>query len=217
VLVAGLIVYLLTTHSPAGAHRTGGYVPSNRAIFLCAHKADCLGPGYPVFDSYTNTPNYGDERDFLNAKPATSTHGPFENRVTLARGDEELLRVYYDNDGDARAEPSPGASIARGARVAILLPYARAKRLTIAANITTSNAFPHTIGDTVTFSSSAPFNVVYVPGTARIWNRAHPAGLPLSNELLSRKGTLIGYQKMGGTITGCFCQSGYITLRILIE
>jgi hypothetical protein len=221
-LVAGIAVYLLATTSLFSgaplAHHTGSYIPSNRAIFSCARKAKCLGPGYPVFNSYTNAPRYGDERNFLNAVAAAAVSSvPFENNLRVARGEEVLLRVYYDNDGDARAAPRPGGSTARGSRLAVLLPYARRTSLVLAANIIASNTVPHTIGDTVTLYSTAPFNVVYVPASARLWNRAHPLGLRLPNSLLSGGGALIGYQEMNGTITGCFCQSGYITLRVLIE
>jgi hypothetical protein len=171
-----------------------------------------------VFNSYTNAPRYGDERDFLNAKAvAAGSSASFQNYVAVARGKEALLRVYFDNDGDARAEPRLGASIAHGVRVSVLLPYARSKTLSVAANISADNARPRTVGDTVTFYSAAPFNLVYVPGSARLWNRAYPSGLSLPNMLFSGRGTPIGYQKMDGDVTGCFCQSGLITLRVLIE
>jgi hypothetical protein len=220
-LVVGVAAYLLAAPSlfPVSiAHRTGGYIPSNRAAFSCARKENCLGPGYPVFDSYTDAPNYGDERDFFNVKPISAgAISHFQNYVAVTRGDEELLRVYYDNDGDPRAEPRRGASTAYNTRVSVSLPFARAKTLDVAANITASNTQPRVIGDTVTFYGARPFNIVYVPHTARLWNQAHRTGLPLPNELVSGGGTLIGYRKMDGNITGCFCQSGLITLRVLIE
>jgi hypothetical protein len=215
-LAAYLAIALGASPSHSASHHSGGYEPSNRSIFLCARRSDCLGPGYPVFNSYTNTPKYGDERDFLSAKPVRDRSGPFENYVAVTPGEEELLRIYYDNDGDPRAEPVAGASTARNTRVTVLLPHTRAEKLNVAANITSSNADPRTVGDTVTFYSSKPFNIVYVPYTARLKNRAHPSELPLPNDLLGG-GALIGYQTMDGTITGCFCESGLITLRILIE
>jgi hypothetical protein len=88
--------------------------------------------------------------------------------------------------------------------------------LNVAANITASNTHPRTIGDTVALESSQPVNVIYMPDTAVLENRAYPRGLALSNRLLGG-GALIGYEQMNGTITGCFCESGLITLRLLVE
>src|SRR5664279_32569 len=131
--LAGVAAYLVARVSAPPTHsatrHSGGYTPSGRSNFLCARRADCLGPGYPVFNSYTNTPNYGDERGFLNAKPVRDSSGRFEDYVAVTPGEEELLRVYYDNDGDPRAEPVTGASTARNTRVTVLLPHARAERL----------------------------------------------------------------------------------------
>ena len=214
-LSAYLAVTLSTPSTSHANHHTGGYVPANRPIFRCIRQTNCPGPAYPIFNSYTNAPNYGDERDFLNARPLNTTR--FANKLEVKSGEEVLLRVYYDNDSEPRIEPYPGSSTARDTRVAVLLPNARASTMNIAANITAANTRPRAIGDTVTFYSKQPFDVIYVAYSARLWNRAHPSGLPLPSRLVTGDGTLIGYEKMDGNIAGCFCQSGLITLRVLIE
>ena len=213
----GLVLYLGHGHNAARAHQPAGYIPAKRAVFACAREPSCIGPSYPVFNSYTDAPRYGDERDFLNVRPARSSTSTFFNALNVTRGEHVLLRVYYDNDGDPRAEPRPGYSSARDVHAMIVLPYARGRHLTVAGSITAANTIPRTVGDTVMLRGSAPFNLVYVPGTARLWNRAHPHGLRLPNALFAGTGAELGYAVLNGTITGCFCQAGLITAELLVE
>jgi hypothetical protein len=212
--------YLLTSQgdpskrAQAGSAGHGGYTPAGRAVFRCIRKPECPGPNYPVFNSYTNAPNYGNEQDFLNVRRLHAQ--AWSNGLAVTSGEEVVLRVYYDNDGDQGTEPQPGAATARDTRVTVLLPHLRSREMNVAANITASNTHPHTIGDTVTLRSTKPFDLIYMPRTAYLWNRAYPHGLPLPNNLFDT-GTSIGYEKMNGTIAGCFCQSGLITLHLLVE
>lgn len=204
--------------SALAATAQGRFVPSDRPIFNCPHSSDCPGPGYAVFNSYVNTPTYGDERSFFDARLATDEpYAPgqwhWSDALRVEPGNRVIMRIYYDNDGDARAEARKGESTARGVRVAVLLARNRDNRVTAAASISGSNAHPERVGDAVVLSSQRPINILLVPGTARIFNQAHPNGLPLDNGLFSGDGALIGYKKMDGVIRGCFCESAFITFQ----
>lgn len=198
--------------------RAGSFAPSDRPIFKCLSPSNCPGPGYAVFNSYVNAPNFGDERAFFDARLATDKpYAPgrwnWSDALQVEPGDRIVLRIYYDNDGDASAEARAGESTARGVRVAVLLARNREDHVAAGAMIKASNTHPEIVSDSVVLSSQQAINILFIPGTARIFNRAHPHGLPLDNSLFSGDGTLIGYRKMNGIIKGCFCEAGYITLE----
>jgi hypothetical protein len=221
-LIAGFTVAkLLVKNSMATGQSVGGYVPSNRAVFNCPHPSDCPGPSYPVFNSYVNTANYGDERAFFDVRPLEEKRDKpglwkWSDVLQVSPGDELVMRVYYDNNGDARAEIDAGESTARQVRVSVLLPYNRDRQLTPVASITSVNTKPKFVGDGVTLRSDTAINILFVPGTARLTNRAYPHGLLLDNDLFSGRGVPIGYKKMDGRVAGCFCQAGFVTFRVRV-
>lgn len=205
--------------SALGSTKQGGrFAPGDRPIFKCLSPSNCPGPGYAVFNSYVNAPNYGDERAFFDARLATDKpYAPgrwnWSDALQVEPGDRIVLRIYYDNDGDASAEARTGESTARDVRVAVLLARNREDHVAAGAMIKASNTHPEIVSDSVVLSSRQAINILFIPGTARIFNRAHPHGLPLDNSLFSGDGTLIGYRKMNGIIKGCFCEAGYITFE----
>src|SRR3982751_4507845 len=76
-----------------------GYSPSNRPTFTCSAPTVCNGPDHVVFNSFTNAPNYGDERAFLDSKDAANAAaGGFADSVSVHDGEEILVRAYVHNN-----------------------------------------------------------------------------------------------------------------------
>ena len=56
-------------------------------------------PTFVTFNSITNNPSYGDERNFVLAKPAESRHeGGFQDDQLVVDGGEYVVRVFISND-----------------------------------------------------------------------------------------------------------------------
>jgi len=138
----------------------GGYAPSNRRTYECSIDDECdAGVNHVVFNSYTNAPNYGDERSFFDAKAAgnTSPNG-WKDVLDVNPGDLVEVRIYIHNNADA--------VVARGTRLRVLLPHSRDTRIHVTASIEASNARPTTVSDTVTFRSNTEIGVRFDMGHA---------------------------------------------------
>ena len=152
--------------------------------------------GRPVFNSFINTPSYGDERAFFDGRrgdqPVGSDYDPVHD-VTSGDG-TVILRIHVDNMA-AFDEAAPDRATARGTRVRVLLPSATSEVLRSRAYITAANA--DTVEDTVDLIGSDPFRVEYVPGSAVL--RRHRFVYPLDDAIVE-KGALIGHVVMDGNL-----------------
>ena len=157
-----------------------GYEPANRPVKTYTG-ADSVAFDYPVFNSWVNTPNYGDERAFFDAGSATS--GPYKDQLVVVPGQEVTLRMYIHNG----AAPSlngtnfNGPGVARNTRLQVFLPTATSTSLRSFGYIIADNTNPTWVADSVDFNSSVPVNMEYVPGSARLANGAHPNGVALQH------------------------------------
>lgn len=86
--------------------------------------------------------------------------------------------------------------------------------------IDSSNAVPSSYWDGVKFVSNKPFKLKYVPGTALLENNG--IGDPskygpyvLSDDVVTEKGVLIGYDKLDGNIPGCYEYSAVVTIAVV--
>jgi hypothetical protein len=218
----GLLDAILQPEDPA-PQAMGGYAPSHRPVLSCLEGGfDCPGPGYATFNSYRNAPNYGDERAFIDAKAARNrTPGGYQDVLEVKPGETIIIRGYLNNAGDARFEANPGASIARGVRMRILLPRGRRDLQAVAGEISAENTIPRAVSDTVTLWAHEDFVVRYVPGSAKLFNSVHPHGLRLPDDLVNdgtrpAEGAMLGFRTLDGRIRGRFEESGLVTLEVAI-
>jgi uncharacterized repeat protein (TIGR01451 family) len=201
-----------------------GYEPANRPVKTYTG-ADSVAFDYPVFNSWVNTPNYGDERAFFDAGTATS--GPYKDQLVVTPGQEITLRMYIHNG----AAPSlngtnfDGPGVARNSRVQVFLPTATSTSLRSFGYIIADNTNPGWVADSVDFNSSVPVSLEYVPGSARLANGAHPNGVVLPDSIIqhdnqfnaSRPAAPIGYQNMDGNFPGCFEYDAFVTLKVKVN
>ncbi len=149
----------------------------------------------PVFNSFINTPSYGDERTFFDGRrsdrPPSTTYDPVRD---VTKGSKVvILRIYVDNM--AYVDPDdPHRSTALGARVRVRLPTATAPVLRARGYILADNA--DVVEDTVDLLGTEPFRLIYVPNSAVLLRDNREYGL--SDSIVEDEGALIGHTVMDG-------------------
>ena len=164
-----------------------------------------------TFDSITNNPNYGDERNFLIAKDASNTGaGGWQDTINVQDGKEYILRLYVHNNAAANYN-----LVAKNTRVKVNVPNTMAKSHQLDGFITADNATPKKIWDSVVLKGDKDFTLTYVAGSAKYHNNVNPGtGFPLADSIVTSAGALVGYKSMNGDVPGCFEYSGIATLKV---
>jgi hypothetical protein len=192
----------------------GGWSPNRR---VWDWNLDKFGPtSQPVLNSYINTPSYGDERGFLDAKLATQqSAGGFVNVLSVSSfGDRVLVRFYVINDANESVQPP---LVARRTRVQLAIPAGTDRTLPISGRIDASNVQVSPVNDTLQLVSDEPFRVEYVPGSAVAYSNAQPRGTPVSDSIAENGGALIGSRALDGDLLPDFQGAVIVTaeLRVL--
>jgi hypothetical protein len=163
---------------------------------------------YVTFNSITDNPKVGDERNFLLVRDVNSS--TFADQLNVQSGQEIVLQIYFDNNAGSNLNLK-----AQNTRVRVNLQPSANKSATITAYIMANNANPKTVSDTSVLSSDRDFSLAYEKGSAQIWNNTL-RGNKLSDDINSQAGALIGYGKLDGIIQGGAQYSGYVTLKIKV-
>jgi len=196
-----------------------GFAPSNRPTFQCITPTNCPGAKYVTFNSFTNAPNYGDERAFFDAKDATITSpGGYQDKLTVHDGQKIVMRAYIHNNANPKAI-GEAAATAVNTRLQVLLPTSKKTSHVTAAQVTADNANPRTVSDTVdlsgarpftiAFDKSAPVQVTYRPnGQGDFVTRALP-GASFSNDYTLNANF--------GNMKGCFEYANLVTFTAIVK
>lgn len=169
---------------------------------------------YNTFNSITNNPNYGDERNFVIAKDAANTGsgGWSADELKVQDGKEYLVRMYVHNNAGDKHNLA-----ARNTRVSANVPNTYAKSHQIDGYITADNAKPNKIWDSVVLKGDKEFIASFVGGSARYYNNVNPnPGFTLPDSIVTKSGAKVGYESMNGTVPGCFKYSGIATFRVKV-
>jgi len=176
-----------------------------RPVLDWNNPAERYGFDHPVFNSYINTPVYGDERTFFDVRDASvpsTTSGGFVDQVDVDNGQELVLRTYVHNNANQTLNAS-GAGIAHDTQVRVVLPTAQENTLRALSYISASNATPQAVSDTVDLVNDVPFAVEYVPGSAQAFTNAVPNGYQVADSIVNG-GAQVGYTGANGEVPGCF-------------
>ncbi len=169
----------------------------------------------PVFNSFVNTPSYGDERAFLDARRSDQTAaGSYKNVLPeVTEGSKEIvLRTYVHNNANQNTNAS-GKGIAHNTKVRIALPTATEQVLRARSYISASNA--SMVEDTVDFTANKKFRVEYVPGSAIIYNNGPINGAKLSDSVVTT-GAPIGFNALNGELPGCFQYEAVVQIKVRV-
>ncbi len=199
----------------------------NRAIFdynkPCnpsdADKGDrCGSLEGPVFNSFINTPSYGDERAFVDARRTDQTaSGSFKNVLAdVNQGSKEIVvRMYVHNNANKDTNAN-GLGVAKNTRVRVAVPTASSNSLRARGYISADNAKPQIISDTVDFTANSNFSVEYVKGSAVMFNATSPNGRALSDAIVTDQGALIG-DTPNGNLPGCFEHEVVVQVKLKVK
>lgn len=172
---------------------------------------------YVTFNSITDDPTWGDERNFFRARDI-STNETYKDDISLVPGKEYEAIISFHNNAASTLNES-GVGLAHGA-------YARAEMPAVIkkgqsgvegnAYVGATNANPTTVYDYVNFSNQTQGDIAlrYIAGSATIYSKGAVNGKSLGDSaLFSSNGTPVGYSALDGELPGCDQYSGYIKFR----
>lgn len=196
-----------------------GYAPSSRPTFQCITPTNCPGANYVTFNSFTNAPNYGDERAFFDGKDATITaQGGYQDNINVHDGERVVLRTYIHNNANPNAI-GVAAATAHNTRMQVILPTSKKTSNTAAAQITADNANPGTVSDTVDFNGSSPFTLSFDQSSpVQVSYRPNGQGDYVIRTLPSY--SFSNAQTLNATFgdwKGCFEYSALVTMVVVVH
>jgi hypothetical protein len=166
---------------------------------------------YPVFNSFINTPFYGDEAKFFDGFRAERSSRNAEDPIAnVTSGDKiVVLRIYVDNMAKVY-EKEPALTTAYNTRVRVSLPTNISNSLVAYAYISADRAV--TVNDSVDLTSHQSFSLEYIPGSAVLYDRVdgHKRSYRLSDEIIGSEGALIGTKTTNGVLAPTNVFSGSI-------
>ncbi len=179
-----------------------------RPTFTMADPAD-----YVTFNSITDNPVLGDERNFVRISEA-GTNNIFGDEVKLEPGKTYEVYIGYHNNAKSRLNQT-GVGIARGTKVSVQYPttVSPSERGTISAIISAANANPEEVWDEAFVTSDIDVTLNYEVGSARVYNDWGTNGSILSTAIFSGEGTYLGLNELDGLLPGCAEYSGHIIIR----
>ncbi len=176
--------------------------------------------GYPTFNSITDNPALGDERNFVRIREA-GTNDKFLDSVKVTAGKEYEVYVYFHNNAMSKLNWDETASgIAKDVRISAGLStwtINSSKKSKVSAVISSTNTNPTEVWDEAYLETDSTKDIVmkYVASSATMHNGYEANGAKISGDyLFSKNGALIGEKELNGFIPGCAEYSGYITYRL---
>lgn len=222
-------VAILGGVAAGAANQAAAYGPVDRETYTWQDiNSDYFKGTWPknkiVFNSITNTPNFGDERNFVGAREYNGDDNGFDNKwngtsIKVKDGQEYKLRLFVHNNS-----PWGREGVATNVRTSFSIPNVSSKSVKVSGFIYADNA--ETVWDSVTFTSDKAFHLDYVYGSAVLGNKGignpengktngNPLGYTLSDDVVDKSGgTLIGYDAIDGNIPGCYGYASYVTIRV---
>lgn len=199
-LIAATLMIALAIIVPAAVLAWG----PDRPTYTVANPAN-----HNTFNSITDNPHYGDERNFVTIKEASNQNsGGWKDDITVENGKEYLVRMYVHNNANANLN-----LVAENVTAKFNIPNYEAKKIQIDGYLSSSNATPKQIWDQAIFHGSSNFKLQFVSGSAKYSNNIFPSGTAIPDSV-SSTGALLGYDQMNGKIPGCFQYDGYLTFKV---
>ncbi len=201
-------VFLAVTVIPASVFAWG---PS-RQTFTIQNPAP-----YVTFDSITNNPSHGDERNFMQVRDKDATNAGYVDQIPLTGGKEYVIYMYYHNNAASNLNAS-GVGIAHGAFAKAEIPalVKNGESTKAAGYVGAANAQPTSVFDDITFQNNTGGDIAlrYVPGSTTIHNFGSTNGATMPDTILTSSGVKLGYNALDGNLPGCNDYAGYITFRV---
>lgn len=186
-----------------------------RPTYTIANPAD-----HVTFNSITDNPAYGDERNFLRLKESSAANSTYSDETTIEPGKSYTAYVYYHNNASStyNDEAHGFKGIANNAKMRIAMPggLTAGQRVGMTGYLSADNAQPGSVYDNTFMTASSDVSLRYVPGSAKISSRGAVSGQTLPDSLFS-SGALLGYDSLNGKLPGCNEFSGYVTFEFTAD
>lgn len=177
---------------------------------------DSGGSPFPTFNSISNNPNIGDERNFVGLRqlfPNSTAPNVWSKDVWGRLGSTFVMRIYINNSGHDNADIVPAGRI-HGARLRVGLT-SKPGEASVYAELSSVNAATVWDGATLHFETDAmaEFDNQY----CHLENNAHQGGgIDLGGDIFVADGVLLGYEAMDGFVRPGYQYALYVTLRLRI-
>jgi len=169
-----------------------------------AHPADHI-----TFNSITDNPNIGDERNFVGIRE-TGTNNLWSDNITVQSGKQYTVRMYVHNNAASNLN-----LVAQNVTAKFNLPTTTGKSLQVNGFLDSTNATPTEVYDHAIFSSASDFNLSYVSGSLKYENNSFgPTGIALPASIFTSTGAKLGYTALDGKIPGCIQYAGYVSFTV---
>ncbi|HWT40006.1 MAG TPA: DUF11 domain-containing protein [Dongiaceae bacterium] len=180
----------------------------SRPTFTQAHPAS-----YVTFDSITDNPQVGDERNFVRIKEdGTNTYG---DNVNLTPGKVYDVSVYYHNNAAANLN-----LVAHDTTLKMEVPGIVKSGVNAAftGTISASNANPTSVWDEAYGKNTTNGDVAlrYVANSATFVSNGAVNGQTLPDSLFTT-GAKLGYNAQDGNLPGCNQFAGFVNFKIRVD
>jgi len=190
--------------------------PASRPTFTYDKPA-----GHVTFNSMTNTPNYGDERNFVRVKEAGAANNTYTDSFDLTPGKAYTVMLYFHNNAASNlndaAHNHKGVAHNTSARFQMPEVVKSGESARLTGFVSADNAQPQTVWDEA-YGNATKGDVAlrYVGGSAKIWSNGAVDGQSLSDNLF-KQGTHLGYDKLDGKLPGCNEYAGFVTFNFVVD
>jgi uncharacterized repeat protein (TIGR01451 family) len=188
-----------------------------------------------TFNSITNNPDWGDERNFTVVKDlgtapvndgATAAGSGFGDTAPAVAGHTYMVKMLVHNNASQNLNLE-----ATNTKVTSVLPTSTATGdIVFQGRVSADNCgitdnsqagTPCMFYDEAYLTGATGWvSVNYVPGSARYYNNISPfsaGGFTLNDSINTTGGALVGYENMDGDLLGCSQYLGYATFLITVE
>ena len=118
---------------------------------------------YVTFNSITNNPAHGDERNFMQIREATASNTTYAEQISVTPGKEYVVYVYYHNNASSTYNDAAHnyVGIAKGAYARAEVPAVIKQGASAKANahVGASNANPAAVSDDITLTNNTAADI----------------------------------------------------------
>lgn len=177
---------------------------------------------YPTFNSITNNPTIGDERDFVRVGEIDAEVTDLKNEIEVVPGRQYLVYVYFHNNASATyndtAHNRSGIAFKTAMSTSFSTVLTPSEKGKITATITAENSNPASVWDEAYMTTKTDKVLLhYVTGSAKIYSDWKANGSVMPSSLFTKEGTLVGLNALNGIIPGCEEYHGVVTYVLQAE
>ncbi|MBR2994515.1 DUF11 domain-containing protein [Candidatus Saccharibacteria bacterium] len=177
---------------------------------------------YPTFNSITDNPTIGDERDFVRVGEINADVTNLKNEIEVVPGRQYLVYIYFHNNASSTyndaAHNNSGVAFQTRMSTSFSTVLTPSERGVITGTISAENSNPTAVWDEAYMTTQTDKVLLhYVAGSAKIYNDFKANGSVMPSSLFSEQGTYLGLNSLNGIILGCEEYHGAVSYVLQAE